>query len=92
MNRNETAITVILRILGVFGLCAIPAILLPYSWMNVIHDYMGLGELPDAPIVSYLARSLSLFYALFGAITVFVSFDVRRYWSFITLLASLSID
>ena len=65
MKRAEVAIVVILRVLGGFALGAIPAIFLPYSWMNAIHDFMGLGDLPNAPIVSYLARSLSLFYALF---------------------------
>ena len=63
MNRSELAIVIILRVIGITGLFAIPAIFLPYSWMNAIHDYMGLGELPDTPIVSYLARSLSAFYA-----------------------------
>ncbi len=91
MQKAERAITVILRLLGISALFAIPAIFFPYSWMNAIHGYLGLGELPDAPIVSYLARSLSMFYALFGAVMVFVSFDVRRYRALITLLAVASV-
>jgi len=43
--------------------------------------------MPDAPIVSYLARSLSAFYAVVGAITLFISFDIRRYHSFVKLWA-----
>ena len=31
--------------------------------MNAIHAEMGLGQLPDAPIIDYLTRSLSLLYA-----------------------------
>ena len=58
---------------------------------NVIHGYLGLGELPDAPIVGYLARSLSAFYAFVSAITLFVSFDIRRYCSFVKLWAILVI-
>lgn len=91
MKGAEVAIVIILRVLGGFALGAIPAIFLPYSWMNAIHDFMGLGELPNTPIVSYLARSLSLFYALFGAVTIFASFDLRRYRSLVTLLAVLSV-
>ncbi len=62
MTEPELAIVIILRVIGITGLFAIPAIFLPYSWMNAIHDFMGLGELPNAPIVSYLARSLSAFF------------------------------
>ncbi len=91
MKGTELAIVIILRTLGGFALAAIPAIFLPYSWMNAIHEFMGLGELPNTPIVSYLARSLSLFYALFGAVTIFASFDLKRYRSLVTLLATLSV-
>ena len=55
--------------------------------MNAIHRYLGMGELPDAPIVSYLARSLSAFYAAVSAIILFVSFDIRRHRSFVLLWA-----
>lgn len=85
MNRSEWIITVILRVMGAGGMLAIPAIFFPYSWMNAIHGYLGLGELPDAPIVSYLARSLSVFYAMMGAISLFISLDVRGNRSFVKL-------
>ena len=91
MNRSELSIMIILRVIGVCGLFAIPAIFLPYSWMNAIHEYMGLGELPDAPIVSYLARSLSAFYAIVSTIILFISFDIRRYRSFVKLWAIIVI-
>ncbi len=91
MNRSELAITIILRALGCAAVCAIPAIFFPYSWMNAIHGYLGLGQLPDTPIVSYLARSLSMFYAMFGAISLFASSDVKRHRGLVTLLAVLSI-
>jgi len=52
-----------------------------------IHEFAGLGIMPDAPIVSYLARSLSAFYAVVGAITLFISFDIRRHHSFVKLWA-----
>ena len=62
-----------------------PAIFFPYTWMNAIHDYMGLGTMPDAPIVSYLARSLSAFYAVVATITLFIASDIRRFRSFVKL-------
>ena len=87
MTKPERAIVIIFRLIGGCGLFAIPAIFLPYSWMNAVHEYVGLGELPDAPIVSYLARSLATFYAAASVVILFVSFDIRRYRSFVKLFA-----
>ena len=91
MNRSELSIVIILRVIGVTGLFAVPAIFFPYSWMNAIHEYLGLGELPDAPIVSYLARSLSAFYAIVATITLFISCDIWQYRSFVKLWAIIVI-
>ena len=38
-----------------------------------------MGQLSDQPIVGYLARSTSFFYALLGGLFWVVSFDLRRY-------------
>jgi hypothetical protein len=66
---------------------AAPAVFMPLSWMDVIHGWLGLGRLPQEPIVSYLARSVSAFYAMAGALALYVSFDVERYWRLIAVLA-----
>jgi hypothetical protein len=39
---------------------------MPYAWMNATHQYLGMGVLSDQPVVGYLTRSTSAFYALFG--------------------------
>jgi hypothetical protein len=85
VTRSELAIVIILRIMGVSALLAVFAVFFPYSWMNACHEFMGLGTLPDAPIVSYLARSLSTFYAMHGVLTLFLSSDIRRYRPLIVL-------
>jgi hypothetical protein len=91
MSGSERTIVVLLRVMGSFALCAIPAVFLPHRWMDAIHGFLGMGQLPDEPIVSYLARSLSTFYAIYGAILVFASTDLVRYRALIVLLAWLSI-
>ena len=52
---------------------------MPWSWMAATHRWLGLGELPSAPVVEYLARSISAFYAMFGALCLVVAADVERY-------------
>lgn len=58
---------------------AIGAVVMPFSWMDSIHRSMGMGMLPDVAIVHYLTRSVSAFYAVYGAVILFLSFDVQRY-------------
>lgn len=70
---------ILLRIVGTAGLLAIPFILTPDAWMDAIHRRLGLGPLPAAPVVGYLARSASAFYAILGGLLWTVSFDLRRH-------------
>jgi hypothetical protein len=47
--------------------------------MVTIHRWLGLGEMPTTPVVEYLARSLSAFYAFFGAVLLLAATDLERY-------------
>lgn len=79
MNKREKLLIVLLRLNAVIMFSALPAVFMPFSMMETIHGYLGMGELPREPIVEYLARSLSMFYTLFGAWTWLLSRDIRRY-------------
>lgn len=79
MTNSERFCKLFLRIIGTAGLFAIIAVVMPYSWMNVIHKWLGMGELPAEPIVGYLARSTSAFYAILGGLFWVVSFDLNRH-------------
>jgi hypothetical protein len=68
-------------------LLALIAVVMPRAWIAYGHGATGLGALPPEPIVGYLVRSASLLYALHGAMVVYLSFDVARYWRLITFLA-----
>ena len=43
------------------------------------HRWLGLGEMPAAPIVEYLARSVSAIDALLGALCLVMASDLDRY-------------
>jgi hypothetical protein len=75
----ERALVILLRVSGLVLLTALFTAVMPFTWMDEIHRRLGLGELPDLPIMGYLTRSLSAMYALHGALVFFVSLDVRRY-------------
>jgi hypothetical protein len=87
MKAPDRILVWLLRISGAMTLSALVAVFMPYEWMNLIHQRLGMGELPHVPIVGYLARSVSAFYALHGALLVFVSLDVHRYLPIVRFLA-----
>jgi hypothetical protein len=82
---EETAMTrdrfliLFLRVVGsVAGSAALCAVM-PLHAMAAAHRALGMGPLPSQPIVEYLARSTSAFYALLGVLLWALSFDVSRY-------------
>ena len=76
-----------LRAIGLIDLIALLAVISPRSWIALSHDSLGLGTFPDAPITGYLARCTSIWYASYGLLLWFVSFDVQKYSLLITCLA-----
>ena len=87
MNRNERILVWLLRLGGAVMLTALGAVIMPFEWMNAIHQRLGLGELAHVPIVGYLTRSISALYALYGALLIFLAGDVRRYLPVVRFLA-----
>jgi len=79
LTPNEQILIFILRVIGGISLLALIFVFIPYSWMNNIHQQLGMGELPNSPVVGYLARSTSFFYTLLGGLLLFFSFDVRKH-------------
>lgn len=82
LNMSEQAaekiLVVLLRISGVGALFAIPFIFVPFSWMESIHAWLGLGQMMHSPMIEYLARSLSAFYAISGGLFLITALDVRK--------------
>lgn len=81
----------LLRLDGAFMMLAIIAVFMPSTLMQVIHERLGLGEMPTGPIVEYLARSCSMLYAIHGVIVFAISFNMPRYWQLVRLVAILHV-
>ena len=73
------ALTLLLRVIGVSSLFALIFVAAPESWMATIHEGMAMGPFPTAPVVGYLARSTSAFYAIAGGLFLLVATDLNRY-------------
>lgn len=83
-DMNERILTGILRVTGGVSLSAVIFVFVPYAWMNAIHQMLGMGALPSDPIVGYLARTVSAFYALLGGLLLILSFDVKKHKTVLT--------
>jgi hypothetical protein len=79
MAKADKVLVILLRFVAVSALFALVAVVMPVSWTAATHRWLGLGEMPTAPVLEYLARSLSAFDALFGAVCLVVAADLKRY-------------
>jgi hypothetical protein len=91
MSSAELWLAIMLRIGGAIMLAAAFAIVLPTRWMVQIHAWLGMGQLPSAPILEYLTRSASALYALHGGLLLVLAQDVRRYARVITFLGAANV-
>ncbi len=89
-GRAEKLIKWLLSIAGAVALSAVVPMVMPTDWMEGINDRLGLGPFPRTPLTEYLTRSLSAVYALFGALTVYLARNVRRYLELISVVARLT--
>ena len=75
----QRVLQMLLRAVGSVSALAIVPVFMPRAWMAMCHEWLGLGPLPEGPIVEYLARSTSMFHAILGGVLLLLSGDVRRH-------------
>ncbi len=76
----------LLRINGVLAVMAVPAVVMPHSWLVWCVARVD-PDLPVTALVSYLARLLSAYYVLLGVLLLLFAADVRHYARAIRLVA-----
>lgn len=59
--------------------------------MSLTHEWLGMGTLPDKPVLEYLARSTSALCALYGGLLLLLATDVHRYSAIIRYQAIATI-
>ena len=84
---HEKLLRLLLIGFGVSCCLAVVPFLMPTSWMAACHEWLGLGDFPESPIVEYLARMTSGLCALLGLLALVLATNVRHYAAVIRLLA-----
>src|ERR1041384_6350465 len=87
MRNAERWLKLSLFLFGFPPVLAVIPFLMPFSWMAAAHEWLGMGALPQKPIVDYLARYASAISAFYGFVMLLSITDVRRYARVITLQA-----
>jgi hypothetical protein len=77
----------LLRLAGAVELLAFIAVVMPRSWMEVAHAWLGLGELPTGPITMFMIRQASYTYGMHAISLFVIASDVERFRPFVILNA-----
>ncbi len=81
----------LLIVMGGMAASAIVPAAMPTRFMVAINDWLGLGPYPHSTLTEYLTRSLSILYAMLGALTIYVACDVRRYRDLLVFMGWLTV-
>ena len=68
-----------MRLEGSTEILAFIAVVMPRSWMEVSHTWLGLGEMPDGPILMFMIRQASFTYGMHGVSMWILASDVDRF-------------
>jgi hypothetical protein len=76
---------VLLRLAGAFEILAFIAVVMPRSWMEISHEWLGLGQMPHGPVLMFLIRQASYTYGMHGLSLWLLAVDVKRFRPLIIL-------
>lgn len=69
----------LLRLVGSVEILAFAAVLMPRSWMEVSHAWLGMGEMPAGPLVMFMIRQASYVYGMHGVTLWVLASNVERF-------------
>ena len=78
MNRHRL-LSWILCLCGATEMLAFFAVVMPRSWMEVTHQWLGMGEMVRGPLIMFMIRQASFTYGLHGLSLCILATDVERF-------------
>jgi hypothetical protein len=69
----------ILRLVGLVEILAFIAVVMPRSWMEASHTWLGLGRMPEGSVLMFLIRQASYTYGMHGVSLWVIATDVERF-------------
>lgn len=75
----------LLRIAGATEILAFFAVIMPRSWMEISHAWLGMGEMPEGAVLMFLIRQASYTYGMHGVSLWVLASDVTRFRKLVIL-------
>jgi hypothetical protein len=82
---QKTLLAGLLRLTGAVEALAFIAVVMPRSWMEISHEWLGMGVMPVGAVLDFMIRQASFTYGVHGISLWALSFDVERFRPLITL-------
>ena len=84
---RERLLVWLLRLAGATEILAFIAVVMPRSWMEISHAWLGLGEMPAGPLLMFMIRQASFTYGVHGLSLWLIASDVKRFRPFVVFNA-----
>jgi hypothetical protein len=78
MSRQQLQVW-LLRLAGATEMLAFTAVVMPRSWMEISHAWLGMGEMPGGPLIMFMIRQASYTYGMHGISLWVIATDVERF-------------
>jgi hypothetical protein len=75
----------LLRVAGAVELLAFIAVVMPRSWMEAAHLWLGMGEMPGGPVLMFMIRQASYTYGMHAISLWVIASDVERFRALVLL-------
>ena len=76
---RKLLVTWLLRLVGLVEILAFIAVVMPRSWMEASHTWLGLGRMPEGSVLMFLIRQASYTYGMHGLSLWVLATDVERF-------------
>ena len=77
MNRQRLLVW-LLRLSGLVEILAFISVVMPRSWMEMSHEWLGMGTMPDGALLMFMIRQASYAYGMHGVSLWVLASDVVR--------------
>jgi hypothetical protein len=69
----------LLRLGGAIEILAFTSVVMPRAWMEISHEWLGMGAMPGGPILIFMIRQASYAYGMHGISLWIIASDVIRF-------------
>lgn len=80
---------IFLRIVAIIQMLTFAVVLMPTAWIASWHAWLGLGVLPDDPVLRYVIRGAAFVQGALGVLVWVIGSDVIRYRPLIITIAAI---